>query len=482
MRNTPKSLNEELNRMKRLMTFNVSENSHDVLSENFVKKSTISEQNLSNYEKLQKQKDDQAKSDAIARKDADKRIWDTQQANIKKETDAEDDRTVSKALQCARTTGIPVIKIQKILIPEDFEQEPLKGLFYSNFVTLTDGLRPNALTTIDTNIQRIIDRLAQYNVKPEDVTITINSSADASSATDDASAKNGATKIDHNYGGDTPNNEYLAKMRGENLGKYLSTKIPGIKIAYKPEVSTEKGGKHIFAKFIGKFDLPIYEDKTTHDLAIGWNLDGYFETTEEWNKNHADCKDKDKDVVYCGCKLPATKDEFFSTGVGRLLKIPANLGGVAYSFVGQTDLIPTKIVNTGAAEEESSCTRLPGVDGKIGRLGGTAQYSHHTNIENVEAYLVSSGYFSADEAKEIVRTGGLLSHAAPRDGSDDDNTISKLGRTYGTTMEVSTEGWDNFLDAFGKTGELNVETARANGAIVIRYDEDDHGVLESGGC
>jgi hypothetical protein len=44
MRNTPKSLNEELNRMKRLMSFEVDENSHDVLSENFVKKSTISEQ------------------------------------------------------------------------------------------------------------------------------------------------------------------------------------------------------------------------------------------------------------------------------------------------------------------------------------------------------------------------------------------------------------------------------------------------------
>jgi hypothetical protein len=36
MRNTPKSLNEELNRMKRLMSFEVDENSHDVLSENFV--------------------------------------------------------------------------------------------------------------------------------------------------------------------------------------------------------------------------------------------------------------------------------------------------------------------------------------------------------------------------------------------------------------------------------------------------------------
>jgi len=33
MRNTPKGLNEELNRMKKLMNFDISENSHDVLSE-----------------------------------------------------------------------------------------------------------------------------------------------------------------------------------------------------------------------------------------------------------------------------------------------------------------------------------------------------------------------------------------------------------------------------------------------------------------
>jgi hypothetical protein len=37
MRNTPKNLNEELMKMRRLMNFDISENSHDVLSENFVK-------------------------------------------------------------------------------------------------------------------------------------------------------------------------------------------------------------------------------------------------------------------------------------------------------------------------------------------------------------------------------------------------------------------------------------------------------------
>jgi hypothetical protein len=442
MRNTPKGLNEELNRMKKLMTFNVSENSHDVLSENFVKKSTISEQ------------------------------YDDQQQRT------EDDRAVSRALQCARTTGIPVISIRKIEVPKDFEQEPLEGLFYSNFVTLEDGLKPNALTTIDTNIQLIIDRLAEYNVKPEDVTITINSSADANPATYDAGDKKGANKIDHNYGGEDPNNEYLAKMRGENLGNRLSTKIPKIKIAYKPEVSTEKGGKHIFAKFIGKFDVPTYEDKTTHDLRIGWDLNGYYQSTSEWNKNHdsPDCKDD----VNCGCKLNNDNDnEFFSNGTGRVLSIPAV--SVAYSFDGQTDLTPTKIVNTGADEVEKTCKRLPGVDGKIGRLGGTAQYSSHTHVENVEAYLVSSGYFTKEEATKIVGKGGLLSHAAPRYRTDDGNTISKLG-TKQTTMEVSPEGWNAFLDAFGKTGQLNVKTAKANGAIVIRYDEDNHGVLEAGWC
>jgi len=47
MRNTPKGLNEELNRMKKLMNFDISENSHDVLSEQF-----IEEQDNSNTKTL----------------------------------------------------------------------------------------------------------------------------------------------------------------------------------------------------------------------------------------------------------------------------------------------------------------------------------------------------------------------------------------------------------------------------------------------
>ena len=70
-------------------------------------------------------------------------------------------------------------------------------------------------------------------------------------------------------------------MRGVNLGKYLSTKIPGIKITYKPEVSKNTGNEYIFAKFIGKFDRTIMEDKITHELKIGWTLNGYYQSTDE---------------------------------------------------------------------------------------------------------------------------------------------------------------------------------------------------------
>ena len=49
MRDTPKSLNEELMKMRKLMNFDISENSHDVLSENFVKNANrIDEQDKGN--------------------------------------------------------------------------------------------------------------------------------------------------------------------------------------------------------------------------------------------------------------------------------------------------------------------------------------------------------------------------------------------------------------------------------------------------
>ena len=43
MRNTPKGLNEELMKMRKLMDFDISENSHDVLSESNVEKSILEE-------------------------------------------------------------------------------------------------------------------------------------------------------------------------------------------------------------------------------------------------------------------------------------------------------------------------------------------------------------------------------------------------------------------------------------------------------
>jgi hypothetical protein len=46
MRNTPKNLNEEIMKMRKLMNFNISENSHNVLSENVINESVITENQL----------------------------------------------------------------------------------------------------------------------------------------------------------------------------------------------------------------------------------------------------------------------------------------------------------------------------------------------------------------------------------------------------------------------------------------------------
>ena len=58
MRNTPKGLNEELMKMRKLMDFDISENSHDVLSESNVEKSILSEEHGGNFNKKEKFKTD----------------------------------------------------------------------------------------------------------------------------------------------------------------------------------------------------------------------------------------------------------------------------------------------------------------------------------------------------------------------------------------------------------------------------------------
>jgi len=459
-----KNLTEEIKRMRKIMGFTYDDNSHDVLSEQYSVDDYLNQQaKLAQDQKLKtyKTKVDLDKFEATA-------------ANNLKVTDVK---------TCAEKRGIPIIEIKKAAVPQNFEQKPLPGLFYNNFVTLEDGLRPGALAKIDAAIKKLQDQLTEYKVKPEDVTITINSSADANKAKvdpydkqrDDKSWPDG--KVDHDYDGQSANNEYLAKMRGENLGKYLSTKISGIKITHKPEVSKNKGPEYIFSKFSGKFDKKTYKDKITHDLKIGWSLHGHYQSTDEWNEEHINCTD-DPD---CGCQLN-NKNEFFSHGPGRVLSIN-DFVRVGYSFVGHTDLIPEREdVNTGGGDEEMRCRRIKGINGKIGTLGGDAQTKGLTHTEKMVAYLVSSGYFTEEEATNIVGSTGLLAHAAPENGSDDGNTISKLGTSFGTDMEVSTEGWKAFLKEFGKTGPLNIEAAKANGAIVIRYDEKGNGVVVWGGC
>jgi len=462
-----KNLTEEIKRMRKIMGFTYDDNSHDVLSE----------QSDDWYDQQAKMR--QKGNERTQQNYADiQNFKDTQQSN----------NEIASIKRCATENGYPIIEIRKEPVSQDFSMDPFKNLFYNNFVTLEDGLRPGALATIDAEIKKVQDQLTKYKVKPEDVTITINSSADANDAKvdpydkqrDDKSWPDG--KVDHDYDGQSANNEYLAKMRGVNLGKYLSTKISGIKITYKPEVSKNKGEKYIFAKFSGKFDKLTYEEKIGHNLKLGWDLRGWYQSIEKWNADHAPCK---VSVEEGGM---SEGDQYFSNG-RRTLSVPMGVSGkakycIGYAFQGHTGLQPYKMVKPdGINEKRQACEGIPGIKGKVGVRGDsdpTGEIKVCNKEEQVINYLVGSGYFTEEEAKKIVGPGGLLSFAAPKDGSDDGNTITKLG-TKQTTMEVSTEGWKQFLDAFGKTGQLNVESAKANGAIVIRYDEKGNGVVVSAG-
>ena len=117
MRNTPKGLNEELNRMKKLMTFNVSENSHDVLSENFVKKSTISEQTQ------------RERNIAQIAKAAEDTAWDTRVSTVRRE---------------GKWTNI-FIKDLGPPTPIQLEPDKVSATYYDNMVTMASSINPEQL-------------------------------------------------------------------------------------------------------------------------------------------------------------------------------------------------------------------------------------------------------------------------------------------------------------------------------------------------
>lgn len=95
----------------------------------------------------------------------------------------------------------------------------LSNYYKDNMVT---PIKPNGKPHED--IIKMINQLKQYTTKGYKITkIEIKSSASNLPATNDI--PDGYSKLDHNYNGENPNNDYLAKQRATQLKNYLNKEL-----------------------------------------------------------------------------------------------------------------------------------------------------------------------------------------------------------------------------------------------------------------
>jgi|3_EtaG_2_1085321.scaffolds.fasta_scaffold13638_2 hypothetical protein len=431
-----KNLNEEIIRMQSLFNFKVGDNAHDVLSEQNIKKAVLKEQGNSK----------------------------------------------SATLVQAKKDGYNVIYMQKEPVSVDDVLPALNNLFYANFVTVDKGLKAEGKTALDAGIAKALKTLEEFGTTTENLTINIESSASADKAKNDAHDNPNESSIDHNYEGKSPNNEYLAKSRGEHLAAYIKDKMPGVTVTVTSSVSESVDPSGRFAKFTGKWNKDITSYKPAKDFRVGWTLNAIYETTKEWNTRHAskDCDDARKEL--CGCQIPDATDNRENDAVialhtgKRVLGIgPAGLEATTitygYKWSADSNFIPKKKVEDGTNSQgektysTQSCQRLEGNDSING-----IPLTHLSSYEAMGRVLSSSGYFTKEDAKAIIL---LLSAASPRTESvDDNNPFTVLMRDDGAQEKVIVDNWDKFVRAMQAsgigTGSFSEDLAIKNGAVVIK--------------
>lgn len=229
------TLNEELNRMKRLMEFSVSEHSHDVLAEeNMVENYLLNEQTkfvdvpedrYNEKVRLSEQTNNSAAMDYI------KKVFDQDSENRNKLQDAQ------KLGSCVFIKS-PNIKRETITLP------PIRAQFYNNMVSLNKGLMPETpISSIQKQINVMTEQIDKSDL--QDVTITIEGTATSAKALDQVDPrlvkiKPTITKLDHpggvSYGGQNPNNDYLAQQRGNSIMVLFKQIYPNAKYVVKSKI------------------------------------------------------------------------------------------------------------------------------------------------------------------------------------------------------------------------------------------------------
>ena len=294
---SPQNINEELNKMRRLMNFDISQNSHDVLSESNIERSVLSEQ-PSDLEiqknayalkgKKNKKKEREEKREERNRKKEDKKKlkqmlkngeitkdeysmmldgtipnWGTKMEGKIKMDVISDTEPLAMNIGIEKYRLYKMYGIVKTVLPDkDDDTEPIKWEtpdikllgdgslpFADNMVTPAWDKFPNAKSKFDDLITKIADFIAKGGfdyIK----SITIQGSADSARPTEDV--PHGYDSLDHPdgiYGGETDDfkrNQYLADTRAKQYALAIIN-------AVKEETEKDLSSKFIYKKGLNYF-------------------------------------------------------------------------------------------------------------------------------------------------------------------------------------------------------------------------------------
>jgi hypothetical protein len=204
-------------------------------------------------------------------------------SQIKKivENDTANRNTLDKAQQKGQCV---FIKSPKVTIVTDSIQ--LNAQFYNNMVSLDRGLMPDTpFTKIQSQIQSIVKNINNSGLTNLEIEITGTATSQPASDKPDTRllAKDSNMQLDHpgsNYGGQKPNNKYLANQRANSIKVVFEKLLPTAKFIVNSQVipggSLDDASRYIQVKIKG--DKVTADTVTVNDIFMNWSV-GYEEVT-----------------------------------------------------------------------------------------------------------------------------------------------------------------------------------------------------------
>ena len=442
------TLNEELNRMKGLMSYENGQYKNPIISEQ------------SNYEKIQMQQ----------------KIIDDNNYAIKQITEA--NRNGRAIYYVGDKTETVKVDIQ-----------PLNANFYNNMISLDRGLMDNTnQESVMVGIKSIIESITKQNLS--DIKITIKGTASSAEASDKPDVrileKDPTAKLDHrgsDYNGEDANNDYLAKERATSIAIKFKELLPDAEyvITSDPDAgggAGEAGDEHRYINVI------VEGVRTTEDKILSSTLklkftstDGYY-TVAEWNEKYKETGCQIKDVPDPNARENG-KVQSLHTGA-RFLSVNTGTGGRTYNWMGDGfNWGGTVIDYTQDPESTSNKAMKFEIDKPCPRIDGITNISGNLNEgdKNIQYPLKTSGYFTNEEIKKIK---DQLAQAVPMGNYDDGNIFTMIRRENIDLSNYSYESFMKFVNfciTKGIISEINVENLMNSGALFIEMKDGNKRVL-----